>query len=79
MIRQSLEPLPEDIMFFAFRYALGRRTAAPTMVRTYLSNHWELIPVHTQDQIKGEIQRAIETGRAGDQCDVETWKAVLEW
>lgn len=65
-----------DILFFAFRYALGRRTAAVSMVADYLKNHWAEIDEQTQKQIQDEIIQAIDRDEAGDDCDKRTWLEI---
>lgn len=66
-----------DILFFAFRYALGRRTGAVTFMVTEISNRWPLIDVVTQNQIQREIKDAISMDRAGDKCDIDSWRKIL--
>lgn len=68
----------EDILFFAFRYALGRRTWAVGMMVDVLKTKWEKISDKTRTQIKGEIQHAIDLGHAGAEPDIEDWKEILE-
>ncbi|MDD2822821.1 MAG: hypothetical protein PHQ59_01945 [Candidatus Daviesbacteria bacterium] len=65
-----------DILFFAFRYALGRRTGAVSLVVDYLKNHWVEIDGHTQKQIQEEITQAIDRNEAGDNCDIENWLEI---
>ena len=67
----------EDIMFYAFRYALGRKTYAVNDVTTYLIDNWSRISEKTKNIICKEIKIAIEEDRAGMDCDVIQWKAVL--
>jgi hypothetical protein len=68
-----------DMIFFAFRYALGRKTGAPSMVRDYLFTHWGLLDKTTKENIKHEIVHAINMGLAGMECDVKTWEEVLTY
>lgn len=67
----------ENVLFFAFRYALGRRTAAVSILVVAIQNKWSVIPFHTKEQMKREIREAIESKRAGDDCDVAQWVKVL--
>ena len=67
-----------NILIFAFRYALGRMSTAPEIVTEELKKHWSNFPASTQAQIKREIQAAIDKDRAGMDCDVQTWMRVLE-
>jgi len=68
----------EDIIFFAFRYALGRRTGVVGTVVDHLKEHWSELADHTQVQIKREIKIAIREKRAGMSCDVKNWKEIIE-
>ena len=67
----------EGIMFYAFRYALGRKTYAVSTVSTALIDNWHLISNKTKEIIIDEINKAIEKGDAGMEMDVKQWKAVL--
>lgn len=68
----------QDTLFWAFRYALGRRTGVPSTVVTELINLWgELSELH-QLQIHREITEAIEGNHAGDNCDIEEWNKILK-
>lgn len=68
----------ENILFFSFRYALGRRTAAVSILVTAIKNKWSTITLHTKEQIKREILEAIVSERAGDTCDIEKWCEIFE-
>lgn len=68
----------ETLVVFAFRYALGRRSTAPGIMVDYIVKHWDQFQGWTQRQIQQEIGRAIETKRAGDDCDIEEWRKVLK-
>jgi len=68
----------ENIIMWAFRYALGRRTGAVQDVIDCLDKNWKLLKQFTRDQIKIEIKIAIDRDEAGSQCDVNNWKRVLE-
>lgn len=67
-----------DLLVCSFRYALGRRSAMPSIVVEYLKEDWHKLEEWQQKQIKGDIRHAIEHGCAGDDCDVETWKRILQ-
>jgi hypothetical protein len=68
----------EDILFFAFRYALGRRTAAVSIMTTILFNRWKTISQRTRKQIQDEIRHEIAIGKASDDCDIKEWEKLLE-
>lgn len=68
----------ENTIFWAFRYALGRRTGAVMHMVGIIKKNWQLLQFHTQEQMKEEITKAIFDGRAGDDCDVESWQEILK-
>ncbi len=67
----------EHTLVFAFLYALGRQTAAPSIIVTQLKAHWSRLKDWTRQQIHQDITHAIEHGAAGSACDVATWREVL--
>ena len=66
------------ILIAAFRYALGRMTYMPSVVAGVLAQCWADLTEHERRLIRREIAKAIERGRAGMDCDVATWRRVLE-
>jgi hypothetical protein len=60
-----------------FRYSLGRRTYMPSYCCEYLKKFWELLPFDYKRQIHGDINHAVEHDMAGDKCDIDTWKELL--
>lgn len=73
-----MNPTDENILVFAFRYALGRKTTAPVIVADHLIKQWSNLAPHSKAQVKEEIRTAINRGDAGHPCDVETWRKVLD-
>lgn len=67
----------ENTIMWAFRYALGRRTGAVQDVCMTLKNNWKELEPFTQDQIKIEIQVAIDREQAGMDCDIRSWSEIL--
>lgn len=68
----------EDCMVhFAMRYALGRQTAAPSIVCSELKRLWQFIPQNTRVAMQAEIRNSIEASLAGAACDVEQWQSIL--
>ena len=67
----------ENILVFAFRYALGRKTTAPGIVADVLIERWNDLKPHTQIQVQREIGSAMAMGEAGDSLDLDTWQKVL--
>ena len=68
----------ENMIMWAFRYALGRRTGAVTDVCDFLKANWKDLQNFTKLQIQKEIDQAIKMDVAGDSCDIESWKEILE-
>jgi len=74
-------PIPaehlDDVIVYAFRYALGRVTHAPDTMAQVLKAVWHDLPIETRLRIRQEIADAITDGRAGHDCDVASWREVL--
>jgi hypothetical protein len=66
------------IAWCAHRYALGRMTYVPSHVADWLLTIWDELPEGERIGIRRETQEAIDQGRAGMDCDVETWTQFLE-
>lgn len=71
-------PLPPAVLIFAFRYALGRMSTAPSLVAELLIAHAGRLDSYTRVQIVADIEAAIAGDRAGMACDVDTWRRVAE-
>jgi hypothetical protein len=69
--------LSHEMLFYAFRYALGRKTYAVIDVVVELMTHWKELDDRLRRLIIYEIERAIQDDRAGMLCDVEEWKKIL--
>ena len=67
----------EDLLVYAFRYALGRRTGAVHDVVETILSVWTRLDPYTQSQMVREIESAINRGDAGAECDVAEWRRVL--
>ncbi|WP_088255203.1 hypothetical protein [Fimbriiglobus ruber] len=68
--------LDSEIVFYAFRYCLGRQTYAVSTCADYLVDRWGELQERDRELIVKEIRKAIGEGRAG--CDVERWERVLK-
>jgi len=74
--------LDEEILFFAFRYALGRKTygrktyVVPVVVDT-LIEHWDNMDKRHKTIIQKEIVTAMDYGYIGIQYDKEQWQKIL--
>lgn len=69
----------EDIIFFAFRYALGRRTGAVTLLVEEIKARWQEFTPQTQEQMQHEINDYDRMyGSLGGECDIAAWQEVLD-
>jgi len=66
------------VLFMAFRYALGRKTYAVSLVVDEIIDRWETLDDVDKKQYKKEIQEAIDSGHAGMNIDIIEWKRILE-
>ena len=64
----------QHILFFAFRYALGRKTMASMIVADELVNKWDELTESTQKLIKREILQHHDLGM---DCSKQQWDRVL--
>jgi hypothetical protein len=62
-----------------FRYSLGRQTYMPSYCCEYLKKHWGILPAEYKRQIHNDINHAIEHELAGADCDIRTWKEMLQF
>lgn len=70
------------ILFFAFRYALGRHSTAPTTVCNQIKENIELFNVYDLDMIEEEIREELNSGNYSDashSVDAETWEELLDY
>lgn len=77
MPKKSKHVVSNDMVVFAFRYALGRQTAAVSIVVNEITKLWPELSQFDRSQIKREIIQAMKTGDAGDACDVRQWETLL--
>lgn len=69
---QTISVTP-DTLFFAFRYALGRRTFAPSIVAKEIKRNIKVLPASDLNNIATEIMEVWAVGELGDECDIRTW------
>ena len=67
----------EEIVVYAFRYALGRMTYVVKDVSDYLIDNWHRFEKQTKERIISDIQDAIKKGEAGMEMDVKMWERIL--
>lgn len=67
----------DTMLFYAFRYALGRSTYAVNDVATLLIKHKHALSHQTKVKIEEEILSALNTDNAGMEIDKKDWLEVL--
>lgn len=67
-----------QILFWAFRYTLGRTTYSVFDVANFILNHPELILPGVRSQIIQEIHQAIDDNLIGLDADKQAWIEVLQ-
>jgi len=83
MNTSQIKPLPQlqvdpDILFYAFRYALGRKTYAVATVVEEMTSNWTELPLRHRVKMQEEIRTAIKEERAGAQMDIQEWQKILQ-
>ena len=68
----------DAMIFYAFRYCLGRMTYAVIDCVEYIIWAWDDLSDKTKDRIKKEINEALESGDAGMDIDRNKWKKILQ-
>lgn len=85
----SFRDTPSDLVFWSFRYFLGRRTIATTCFAEDLAKAWPHLDKRVQELIMGELEREFERDDKvrnsgllgcymplGDDCDRKAWEMV---
>ena len=66
-----------EIIFYSFRYALGRKTYVVSDVVEKISKYWNDIDEKHQRLIIKEIEDAIAMNNYGMEMDLKEWQKVL--
>ena len=78
--KQILDAFPsdniDDLVFWSFRYFLGRRTIATCCFADGLARAYHLLNKLTQDAIRRELEQAFERGEVGHPIDAQAWWRV---
>ena len=64
------------ILMFAFRYALGRKSVAPSVVIEVITRNWETLHENNQKTIHAEIEEFLDVMH--DPEDYSIWKQLLD-
>ena len=65
-----------DLMWCAFRYALGRMTYVPATIAAIIVENIDHLNKTTRESIVRDIDKALIDDQAGMKCDSEEWKIV---
>lgn len=65
--------IDSDIVFYAFRYALGRKTYAVADVCMYVSKYKKELSSRVRRAMITEIEAAIARDQAGMDIDIACW------
>ncbi len=66
------------LAFWAFRYALGRKSYCVSDVVDIIDKHVHKLNIQTRNKMAEEILKEINDGNAGMSCDVVDWTKLLE-
>ncbi len=77
MSQQKLQ-VDKHILIFALRYALGRKTSAPSIIYDNLLPNLEYFELWELELIAKEITDAQMRNNLGDECDVRVWDGILD-
>lgn len=73
---------PRDLatlLLWAFRYALGRETYAPSTVADLWRAHAAVLPDESLRQCVDDVCRGHDAGTLGAACDARTWSELGGW
>lgn len=63
----------------AFRYCMGRTSYIVGSCVDWLIAYWKEIDANTKKIILEETVESLNKGHAGDRCDVEQWKRLVDY
>lgn len=66
------------ILIFATRYALSRRTYAPSLIKDALVRHQDWLSARDADVLIRDVEAQAAFGY-GDRCNEDTWADILGW
>lgn len=69
----NMVAVEDDVLFCAFRYALGRRTYVVGKICEAIRLNASSIQSNLRSQMIREISEAVDTKQAGDDIDVQRW------
>tara|TARA_Y100000310_G_scaffold263550_1_gene273806 strand:+ start:137 stop:499 length:363 start_codon:yes stop_codon:yes gene_type:complete len=66
-----------DLLFYSFRYALGRSTYAVEDVADMIIKYWDMLSSNEKSCIIKEIEHSIAQDNYGMDMDLKSWQKVL--
>lgn len=66
-----------EMLIYAFRYCLGRRSYAVSSCVTVLIRYWDQLPRNDKQLIHREIYESFRGDRYGMEMDKDQWKKIL--
>ena len=76
----DLKGYERDLLIYAFRYTLGRRTYAVSTIVELLKINWDIISEGDKRLYINEIKEYKEIygeKGLGDLCDIHSWNSIL--
>lgn len=67
-----------ELLIYAFRYALGRKTYAVSTVANIIKDSWNKLSENDKKLIRREIDEALATGAAGHDMDRQQWQSIMK-
>jgi hypothetical protein len=69
------------LLLTSMRYAIGRRTYAPSYTAEIIRKHWGDISAESRALLLRDLDGEIKARGSylGDPCDVATWTALYQW
>lgn len=67
----------DELLFYAFRYALGRNSYIVSIIAGKLCKYRMSLKPDTKELIRNEIKAALLDNRTGYECDRAQWEIVL--
>ena len=77
----DLKGYERDLLIYAFRYILGRRTYAVSTIIDLLKSNWDILSEGDKQLYIKEIKEYKELygeRGLGDSCDIKCWNSILE-
>lgn len=67
----------QSLIICSVRYAVGRMTYIPSEIEYIISRNLNHLTMPTVTLLKRDINMAIDRNEYGMECDLKTWKKVL--